>query len=561
MLSERREAGSTRVYLQILALVVFASVSIFFIESQFSDKFRTFTRNQRPDMLHRVLREEISGRSVYRPDNHEVGEDQKPDRDVPIIRNDIDQKEDEREHKPNEAKREEQVESVAQQPKKTISEILTTGIERPAISASHIALIKEKKKYYEENPPPKVEKNDCVHTIHRDYSKNPVEFAALETKSIECDVPCARGSKEIGGSGCTHARGYERTMENTGRYIGDQHTIAGNTHRDSDVHIQYYSWAEYEFMRPPRKKTAKAAMVALISNCGPQYRLQYMRRLMAAGVSVHSYGACDNNMGQEQDHYSGARINAKQDGIIPDYKFTMSFENSETPDYVTEKLFGPLVAGSVPIYHGAPNGKIYAPTNRSIIFANDYKSPEEMAVHLKQLDSNDTLYQEYLQWKIDGPSKDFIALVDSSIVHSSCRFCIRSADLDRLVIGEVVTGPYIDENNQEMEKFKDKDALMLKVRERGTFYLRRIHVEALTIAEINHKIHQKWSMSKGHVYGFYRIWDRDRKILTTDKEVEELAYGDELEIIFEDPANPNRGSYSTWYAEKHKNKDEHHHHK
>jgi hypothetical protein len=56
---------------------------------------------------------------------------------------------------------------------------------------------------------------------------------------------------------------------------------------------------------------------------------------------------------------------------------------------------------------------------------------KELAKYLQYLNSNDTAYNEYLQWKIDGPSKEWIALVDLSILHSECRFCIRSADLDR----------------------------------------------------------------------------------------------------------------------------------
>ena len=37
------------------------------------------------------------------------------------------------------------------------------------------------------------------------------------------------------------------------------------------------------------------------------------------------------------------------------YLFTIAIENSLEYDYVTEKLWQPLAAGSVPIYLGAPN--------------------------------------------------------------------------------------------------------------------------------------------------------------------------------------------------------------
>jgi hypothetical protein len=43
-------------------------------------------------------------------------------------------------------------------------------------------------------------------------------------------------------------------MENVGRWKGDHRLIAGNSHLDSDVPIQYFSWAEYQFMQPPIPK-------------------------------------------------------------------------------------------------------------------------------------------------------------------------------------------------------------------------------------------------------------------------------------------------------------------
>lgn len=55
--------------------------------------------------------------------------------------------------------------------------------------------------------------------------------------------------------------------------------------------------------------------------------------------------------------------------------------------------------------------------------------------------------------------KEWIALMDISIVHSACRVCMRAGDLDRKNIGEVVTGPFIAENNEEMNRYSNQDAL------------------------------------------------------------------------------------------------------
>eukprot|EP01097_Dermamoeba_algensis_P011329 TRINITY_DN8765_c0_g1_i1.p1 TRINITY_DN8765_c0_g1~~TRINITY_DN8765_c0_g1_i1.p1 ORF type:complete len:124 (-),score=20.76 TRINITY_DN8765_c0_g1_i1:56-427(-) len=74
---------------------------------------------------------------------------------------------------------------------------------------------------------------------------------------------------------------------------------------------------------------------------------------------------------------------------------------------------------------GAPNVKLYAPTNKSVININDFKSPKELADFLKYLDSNDTAYEEYLSWKKTGYSQSFKKLVDLNAVHSRCRLCIK----------------------------------------------------------------------------------------------------------------------------------------
>ena len=68
------------------------------------------------------------------------------------------------------------------------------------------------------------------------------------------------------------------------------------TSLSSDVPVGYFSWAEYPMMDPPRPKTKRALGAAFISNCGAHNdRLAIMRALIDNGVSVDSYGACDQN--------------------------------------------------------------------------------------------------------------------------------------------------------------------------------------------------------------------------------------------------------------------------
>jgi hypothetical protein len=93
---------------------------------------------------------------------------------------------------------------------------------------------------------------------------------------------------------------------------------------------------------------------------------------------------------------------------------------------------------------------------------------------------------------------------------------------------------------------------VLKVRERGKFWLRRIHLEELTVAELYSKIKSKYSDDKetGDIFAVYELWDRTKTPIKTDAQVQQLLEGHELEVIFERPASSLRGSYSLWWQTK-----------
>ncbi|CAI7868138.1 unnamed protein product, partial [Closterium sp. NIES-54] len=73
---------------------------------------------------------------------------------------------------------------------------------------------------------------------------------------------------------------------------------------------------------------------------------------------VHSYGRCLNNRPFEHDKLA----------VIQRYKFSLAFENSCEPDYITEKFWQSLVAGSVPVVVGPPNIADFVPDNSSFLY-------------------------------------------------------------------------------------------------------------------------------------------------------------------------------------------------
>jgi hypothetical protein len=71
----------------------------------------------------------------------------------------------------------------------------------------------------------------------------------------------------------------------------------------------------------------------------------------------------------EAGHYYDGSVE-----LFRSYKFVLSFENTpETPGYFTEKLVNPVLAGSIPIYWGAPDIGRHVNTERIILC--DFATP------------------------------------------------------------------------------------------------------------------------------------------------------------------------------------------
>ena len=270
--------------------------------------------------------------------------------------------------------------------------------------------------------------------IERDFSKNPVSVVGLETRSWDsCDVPCKHSmTSEIMDAAMGPRRSNKiftvvRNMESSENYpqlaVDAAHSngydIVMTTSLKSDVPVGYFSWAEYDIMKPVTQKQPGNVAAAFISNCGAiNFRLKALEKLPTLGVPVDSYGKCNNN----RESRGASKVD-----IISQYKFYLAFENSNEEDYVTEKYLQALVAGTVPIYIGAPNIEDFEPQPNSVIRVDSLDDVPNVASRIKYLMANETAYNEMLRWKKTGPTSKFLALVDMAVVHSSCRLCIHIA--------------------------------------------------------------------------------------------------------------------------------------
>jgi len=190
--------------------------------------------------------------------------------------------------------------------------------------------------------------------------------------------------------------------------------------RDATVWTPYFNSVTAKLLRlPPMEKTEVAPLVYFQSSpLDASGRIGYVRALMQH-MRVDSYGKVLNTR-QLPESDRGGRSKIR---TIARYKFTLAFENSIASDYVTEKFFQPLIAGSVPVYLGAPNIAAYAPGEDCFINVADFDGPASLAAHLERIGGDEAEYGKLLAWKARPLRPQFLEMAKSADVWLVHRLC------------------------------------------------------------------------------------------------------------------------------------------
>ena len=135
----------------------------------------------------------------------------------------------------------------------------------------------------------------------------------------------------------------------------------------------------------------------IYSNPFSKHRIDLFH-LLSRYKRVDSAGLVLNNLGY--------RVKDKLAFIAP-YKFTIAFENSSHPGYLTEKLVEPMLANSLPIYWGDPCVRQDF-NEHSFINCHNHPNLESVVQEVMRLDQDDKAYADIMKepWLIGNqPSR------------------------------------------------------------------------------------------------------------------------------------------------------------
>ena len=274
---------------------------------------------------------------------------------------------------------------------------------------------------------PTLDGTDIPPLVIRGEQSNP---ALLPTNVPSCNIPCqVVGETSVSGD-IKRIDGtrwkFIHSMESSGYYnvlkidslahTKDKYysTVSFN----SEIPLPYFSYAEYQIQQPSIDFDNAIKGASFIArNCGSNNNRESVVTNLTSIMRVDSLSRCLQNA--NPPHNMTMKNKA---AVQRQFLFHLAFENTCEDDYITEKLWGTLESGTLPVYYGAPNVKDHVPPN-SIISWHDFNNTQKLGEYLLKVAGNKTLYDSYHSWRTLPLPQSFLNKYDFTHTHSSCRMC------------------------------------------------------------------------------------------------------------------------------------------
>ena len=216
----------------------------------------------------------------------------------------------------------------------------------------------------------------------------------------------------------------------------------------ADIPLNYFHWAHCRdpgvFLQIERRRRARSwkkeasPVLFMARNCDfVAHKRNGIVRKLSTMLNVDSLGKCMNSRPQEDpnrmwlprqcSHLPQSERKYAKYCVIASYYFYLSIENSISIDYITEKVYEPLLVGTIPVYLGAPNIEAFLPTTHSAILITDFRSLSSLAKYLRCILRTPSLRKHYEAWSTRPLLPGFQAMIANEA--PMCRVCKRVYDI------------------------------------------------------------------------------------------------------------------------------------
>ncbi|KAH9640722.1 hypothetical protein HF086_007293 [Spodoptera exigua] len=289
-------------------------------------------------------------------------------------------------------------------------------------------------------------------------------------------------------------------------------------------------WMKVEDMAPVNDtlkeilngKTIAAAW--FVSNCGaPSGRdkiaKQLQIELQTHGLRLDIYGSC-GTMKCPKSSMDECMLKLRSD-----YYFYLSFENSFSDDYVTEKLLNALDNYAVPVVFGGANYTRFMPDG--IYLSANTLTIKELAKKMADSIKNKELYYEYFKWHNHYSYRDVVASVETDPYCKLCEAINNEEEMSKTTIYEDIgmwfmpDGTYLSANTLTIKELAKKMADIIKNKELYYEYFKWHNhysyrdvvasVETDPYCKLCEAINNEEEMSKTTIYEDIGMWWSPKK--------------------------------------------------